>query len=112
MSDAVRERVEATNEQIVEAWKRLVNKGREQARGQAETVTMAMVKACTHALTNPGCEVRVTAETVERAAFYFHSLMRVLDLQGRLDEEATRFCQVELTNGSCILVRTEDVQAS
>lgn len=76
--------------------------------GQTAVFIRAMADACAEAVAQPGCEVRFTCAVLNEAIFSFSVMYDTLKRMGKLDEVRTTISQIELTNGSCIVVKLKE----
>jgi len=85
----------------------LIDKGRDQVQGNLRNHLPAVRKALLHAVITPGCEVRITLKNLEQTLFYQAWIEHLLEQLFALDRELTSFCQLELRNGSCVILGME-----
>ena len=99
-------------EELCKELQRRADRGRQQVKFQnrLEAFSRSLHSAARQALRNPGCEVRVTCRNNDEAVFAWGILREAMDRSGQLDEAASRIYQVELRNGSCIIVLEEQKQ--
>jgi hypothetical protein len=68
----------------------------------------AISKSVIEAASRPGCEVRVTVPSISQVVTYSLSIGKILERLDLLDKNISCMKQLELTNGSCIVLRSEE----
>lgn len=81
--------------------------GRMMVRANRNKHVPAVRRALLHVVFTPGSEARITLKTVQEALYYQAWVESLLENLFALDKERTSFCQLELRNGSCILLSME-----
>lgn len=110
-SDESKDSMEDLEKNLYILLKEMRHKGRASIASSIRKTTeysAAMARSIRTALARPGCEVRITTGTSAEAVFVFDTLMQGLESLGFLDDPRCRLAQVELTNGSCIIIGCEE----
>jgi len=111
--ETLKEEIRRLEQEIVDHYNRLGKEGEEQVKSSPQRL-LAFNRSLTEAFKNSlfrwGCEVRVTCRNVAEATFAWGILNVAVKRAGFLDAEASREYQIELTNGSCIVIKVEDEQ--
>jgi hypothetical protein len=92
---------------VVEEFNKLAREGLQQVKFMKEEKSFAssLSRATESAINSPGCEVKVTCRNTEECSLAWNCIIGVLEGLELLDANISSLEQIELTNGSCILIR-------